>query len=189
MYLASIVVAFARRYPGLTFDFDLTPRRVNLVSEPVDVAIRMGELPDSPMIARLLARLSAQLYASPRYLEMAGEPDYPGAMAGHQCLAFPRGRKWTLHSEGGDAVEVEVGGRFQVNSVGMFKRLAALDMGIVMLPREVVAEDLAADLLRRVLPGWRGASTPVYALTETRLLPAKTQRFIEFLQEHLREAP
>jgi DNA-binding transcriptional LysR family regulator len=192
VYLAPIVVEFARRYPGLTFDFDLTPRRVNLVSEPVDVAIRMGELPDSPMIARLLARLSAQLYASPRYLALAGEPDHPDALAGHQCLAFPRGRKWTLHGEGGeggDAVEVEVGSRFQVNSVGMFKRLATLDMGIVMLPREVVAEDLAAGRLRRVLPGWRGASTPVYALTETRLLPAKTQRFIEFLQEHLREAP
>jgi DNA-binding transcriptional LysR family regulator len=189
VYLAPIVVEFARRYPGITFDFDLTPRRVDLVAEPVDVAIRMGELPDSQMIARLLARLSAQLYASPRYLELAGEPDHPAALAGHQCLAFPKGRKWTLHNEAGYAVDIEVGGRFQVNSVGMFKRLAGLDMGIVMLPRAVVAEDLAAGRLRRILPDWRGAGTPVYALTETRLLPAKTQRFIEFLQEHLHDAP
>jgi DNA-binding transcriptional LysR family regulator len=56
---------------------------------------------------------------------------------------------------------------------------------VILLPEEVAAEDLAADRLRRILPDWQAKSTPVYALTETRLLPAKTQRFIEFLQERL----
>lgn len=56
---------------------------------------------------------------------------------------------------------------------------------MILLPEEVVAEDLAAGRLRRILPDWQAESTPVYALTETRLLPAKTQRFIEFLQERL----
>jgi DNA-binding transcriptional LysR family regulator len=67
----------------------------------------------------------------------------------------------------------------------MFRRLATLDQGIILLPEQVVVEDLASGRLRRVLPGWQGAPTPVYALTETRLLPAKTLRFIEFLQERL----
>jgi len=67
----------------------------------------------------------------------------------------------------------------------MFRRLATLDLGVVLLPEEIAAEDVAAGRLRRVLPQWQAKSTPVYALTETRLLPAKTQRFIEFLQEHL----
>ena len=80
---------------------------------------------------------------------------------------------------------MDVGGRFLVNSVGMFRRLATLDMGIVLLPVEIVAEDVAAGRLLRVLPEWEGKSTPVYAMTETRLLPAKVQRFIEFLQERL----
>ena len=80
---------------------------------------------------------------------------------------------------------MEVGGRFQVNSVGMFRRLATLDLGVTLLTEEVAAEDLAAGRLRRILPDWQAKSTPVYALTETRLLPAKTQRFIEFVQEHL----
>lgn len=82
---------------------------------------------------------------------------------------------------------MDVGGKFVVNSVGMFRRLATLDLGIIMLPKEVVAEDLSAGRLRRKLPEWHGHSTPVCAITETRLLPAKTQRFIEFLQEHLRQ--
>lgn len=184
IYLAPLIAAFSRRYPGITFDFDLTPRRVDLITEPFDVAIRMGELTDSNLIARLLARLSVQAYASPGYLKLAGEPKHPSDLAQHECLGFPKAGKWTLH-RGAEKVDVEVGGRFLVNSVGMFRRLATLDLGVVLLPEEIVAEDLSAGRLRRILPDWQGKPTPVYALTETRLLPAKTQRFIEFLQERL----
>lgn len=184
IYMAPLIAEFAGRYPGITFEFDLTPRRVDLVSEPFDVAIRMGELADSNLVARLLARLSVQVYASPRYLELSGEPRHPSDLAQHECLGFPKAGPWSLH-RGAETVEVEVGGRFLVNSVGMFRRLATLDLGLILLPEEIAAEDLAAGRLRRILPDWQGKSTPVYALTETRLLPAKTQRFIEFLQEHL----
>jgi DNA-binding transcriptional LysR family regulator len=155
-----------------------------LVTEPFDVAIRMGELASSNLIARLLARLPVQAYASPRYLELSGEPTHPADLAQHECLGFPKAGKWALH-RGAETVEVEVGGRFLVNSVGMFRRLATLDLGVILLAEEIAAEDLAARRLRRVLPEWQGNPIPVYALTETRLLPAKTQRFIEFLQEHL----
>lgn len=184
IYLAPLIAEFARRYPGITFDFDLTPRRVDLVTEPFDVAIRMGDLPNSNLIARLLARLPVQVYASPRYLDLFGEPTHPSDLVRHECLGFPKAGKWVLH-RGAETVEVEVGGRFLVNSVGMFRRLATLDLGVILLSPEVASEDLAAGRLRRVLPEWEGNSTPVYALTETRLLPAKTQRFIEFLQQHL----
>lgn len=184
IYMAPLVAEFARQYPGITFDFDLTPRRVDLVTEPYDVAIRMGELRDSNLIARLLARLSVQVYASPRYLELSGEPEHPADLARHECLGFPKAGTWTLH-RGQETVEVTVGGRFLVNSVGMFRRLATLDQGVALMPDEIATEDVAAGRLRRILPDWQGKSTPVYALTETRLLPAKTQRFIEFLQERL----
>ena len=184
IYMAPLIAEFGRRHPGITFEFDLTPRRVDLVSEPFDVAIRTGELTDSNLIARLLARLSVKVYASPRYLELSGEPTHPSQLAQHECLGLSKAGKWSLH-RGAEAVEVEVGGRYLVNSVGMFRRLATLDLGVIMLPEEIVSDDLAAGRLRRILPDWEGKSTPVYALTETRLLPAKTQRFIEFLQERL----
>ncbi|WP_413894012.1 LysR family transcriptional regulator [Candidatus Skiveiella danica] len=184
LYMAPLVAEFARRYPGIAFDFDLTPRRVDLVSEPYDVAIRMGELADSNLIARLLARLSVQVYASPRYLELSGEPKLPSDLTQHECVGFPKTGKWVLH-RGAETVEVEVGGRLQVNSIGMIRRLATLDLGVILLPEEIADDDVAAGRLRRILPDWQGRSTPVYALTETRLLPAKTQRFIEFLQERL----
>lgn len=190
-YLAPLIAEFARRYPGISFEFDLTPRRVDLVTEPYDVAIRMGESQDSALIARLLASLPTHLYASPGYLERAGEPAQPSDLASHECLAFRAAKSmvWRLsRTDGAAAVDVEVGGRFQLNSVGMMRRLATLDMGIVVLVDAMAADDVATGRLRQVLPNWRGPSAPVYAMTETRLLPAKTQRFIEFLRERLGQA-
>lgn len=186
IYMAPLIAEFSRRFPGITFEFDLTPRRVDLVTEPFDIAIRMGEQSDSNLIARLLARLSVRLYASPQYLAQHGVPEHPADLVRHECLGFPKSGRWALHREA-ETIEVDVTGRFMVNSVGMFRRLATLDLGVIMLPEEVVAEDLATGRLQLVLPEWHGHSTPVYAITETRLLPAKTQRFIEFLQEHLRQ--
>jgi DNA-binding transcriptional LysR family regulator len=183
-YLAPLIAEFADLYPGIGFDFDLTPRRVDLVSEPFDVAIRIGESEDSQLIARPLASLTPYLYASPGYLERSGEPSKPAELERHECFNILKANTWTLRN-GKRAVSVSVGGRFALNSVGMIRRLATLDLGIVLMPREVVADELASGKLRQIMPRWHGAPQPVYAITETRLLPAKTQRFIEFLRERL----
>ncbi len=183
-YLTPLIAEFASLYPGITFDFDLTPRRVDLVSEPFDVAIRMGESDDSQLIARTLATFTPYLYASPGYLDRSGEPGKPTELARHECFNILRAGLWTLH-DGRKTTTVPVGGRFSLNSVGMIRRLASLDMGIVLLPEEIVADELASGKLRRIMPRWHGTPQPVYAMTETRLLPAKTQRFIDFLRDRL----
>lgn len=183
-YLAPLIAEFAGLYPGITFDLDLTPRRVDLVSEPFDVAVRIGESESSQLIARSLASLTPQLYASPGYLERAGEPTQPSDLAQHQCLGILKAASWTL-LDGKQTVDVAVGGRFAMNSVGLIRRLATLDQGIVLMPEEIVADELVSGRLRRILPSWSGMPMPVYAITETRLLPAKTQRFIEFLKQRL----
>jgi DNA-binding transcriptional LysR family regulator len=187
-YLAPLIAEFSNLYPGIKFDFDLTPRRVDLVSEPFDVAIRMGESHDSTLIARQLASLPTYLYASPKYLKKFGKPNEPNDLATHECLGFRVGKStsWTLYrSTDKSEFQVEVSGKFQLNSVGMMRRLAALDMGVVLMPEALVADDVATGRLQRVLPLWEGSAIPVYAMTETRLLPAKTQKFIEFMKERL----
>jgi DNA-binding transcriptional LysR family regulator len=188
IFLAPLLAEFARRYPGISFEFDLTPRRVDLVTEHVDVAIRMGEPPTSNLIARQLARLPRYLYASPRYIELYGEPAEPPDLMHHECVRLSPAEVngWSLH-RGAETVDIAVGGRFLLNSVGMIRRLATLDLGIAVLSEEIAADDVAAGLLRRVMPDWQAPSVPVYAITETRLLPAKTQRFIEFLREQFRQ--
>lgn len=189
IYLAPLIAEFARRYPGISFDFDLTPRLVDLVAEPFDVAIRMGTPQNSNLYARQLANLACYLYASPRYLEQFGDPSHPSDLAQHECLGFrtAKASAWMLR-KGDESIEVSVGGRFQLNSVGLIRRLATLDQGIALIPAEIVAEDVIQGRLRRVLQDWEGPATPVYAMTETRLLPAKTQRFIEFLRERLSDS-
>lgn len=184
-FLAPHLAEFCRLYPGISFEFDLTPRRVDLVSEPFDVAIRMGELPDSTLIARKLAQIPRYLYASPRYLELSGEPKEPEDLVNHECLSMPRAAAWKLINET-KSIDVTVGGRFTLNSIGMLRRMAALDMGIALLAEKIVTEELADGRLRRLLPAWQATPISVYAVTETRLLPAKTQRFIEFLHECLK---
>lgn len=184
-FLAPLLPAFAERHPGLRFEFDLTPRRVDLIGESFDLAVRVGELPSSGLVARLLARFVPQAYAAPDYLTRHGEPASPQALTAHACLAFPRVETWALQ-RAEERIDVPLAaGRYCANSVGLLRRLAQQGQGIVFLPAQAVADEVASGTLRRVLADWAGPPTPVYALTETRLLPARTLRFIEFLQERL----
>ncbi|MET3134592.1 DNA-binding transcriptional LysR family regulator [Oxalobacteraceae bacterium GrIS 1.11] len=186
-FLAPLIADFAERFPGMQFELDLTPRRIDLVSEPFDVAIRMGEQPNSSLIARHIASLPRHLYASAAYIDAFGEPGQPEDLTGHQCLrmnATSDGSNWTLIGASGQ-VHVTVGGRFSVNSVGMLRRLAELNMGIAALAEEIAQEGVARNQLKRIMPDWQMTPISVYAMTETRLLPAKTQLFIEFLRDRL----
>ena len=183
-YLAPLIAEFAERYPGIEFDFDLTPRNVDLVSEPFDVAIRMGLPENTNLIARPLVSVAPRIYASPKYLKRHGEPLQPDDLHGHQCFNIIKPQPWEL-VRGDEAIQVPAQSRFTFNNVGLMCRMAALGMGIVLTSEKVIAEDIAAGRLLRILPEWEGKPLAVYALTETRLLPARTQRFIEFLQERL----
>lgn len=183
-YLAPLIAEFAHRYPEIHFDLDSTPRRVDLISESYDVAIRMGELSDSQLIATLLTKLSTRMYAAPSYLSQHGEPQQPKDLIQHQCLYMLKANTWELRNDK-QLHHIPVKSRFSFNSVGMVRRLTGLGLGIALLPTEMVSQELSTGQLQQVLPQWQGISIPVYALTETRLLPAKTQRLIEFLREHL----
>lgn len=155
----------------------------------MDVVIRMGEPPSSNLIARKLASLGRGLYASPRCLEVSGEPEHPADLVNHECLRMRTAGadRWTL-SRASESVDIDVGGRFELNSVGMLRRLASLDLGIALLPEGIAGQDVADGMLCKVLSQWQASPVSVYALTETRLLPAKTQRFIEFLRDRLEGA-
>ena len=179
VFLAPLLADFARQYPGISFDLDLTPRRANLVSDPVDVAIRVGEQGDPGVISRQIASLSIELYASPAYLEAAGIPRSPEDLLQHQCLRI-RAMDWSLY-RGESRITLPVTGRFVVNNVGMLRRLSLLGVGIAALAGELIQQELAQGELVRILPDWHLDQVSVYAITETRLLPAKTRLFIDYL--------
>src|SRR5262245_17583872 len=186
-FLAPLLEDFVRRYPRISFDFDLSPGMVDLVSAGVDVAIRTGALPDTGLVARRIANVPRHLYAAPSYLADAGEPAEPADLTRHECIHLARpGRTttWTL-IRGRRKADVEVGGRFACNNLGMIRELAAVGLGIAILPERVVRGEVASGRLRRTLADWTTPPHPVSALTATRLLPARTRAFLDFLAEKL----
>lgn len=188
-FMAECFMEFSQRYPDVTFFLDLAhPDHAERVFQTCDVSIEIGELPDSSQIARILGMLPAYLYASREYLDKHGEPAHPSELAQHECIEFraksaSRVTRWPLNN-GDQHIEFTPGNRFSVNGVAMARRLAMLGAGIAVLVGSQ-QEELESGQLHRVLPDWRLGPFPVYAVTETRLLPAKTRIFIEFLMERL----
>ncbi|WP_262021738.1 LysR family transcriptional regulator [Vibrio quintilis] len=183
VYLAPALAEFVRLYPNINFELDMSPRRAGLVTENVDVAIRIGESPDSTLIARKLTQFQGQLYSSPNYLKKIGVPDHPSILKHHQCIGFPKMKTWVL-TDGNKKVSVEINGRFSLNNIGMMKRLAVLGQGIILIPQTAIESELETGDLVPVLPQWFANPVPVYAITETKLLPAKVRVFIDFLKQY-----
>jgi DNA-binding transcriptional LysR family regulator len=172
---------------------DLTPRRIDLQAEPFDLAIRIGPPPTAPsmLVARQIALLPRYLYAAPGYLKNAPPLTGPDDLRHHVlCVArgtLKQGDVWRTLYRGDETVEVMTPTRFAMNSVGLSRSLAAQGVGIAAMDAELARDHVAAGRLVRVLPDWSLSPVQVHAITETRLLPARTRLFIEFLKGRLSE--
>jgi DNA-binding transcriptional LysR family regulator len=182
IYLIDMFAAFSMLYPNIQFALDLTPKHVNMVSDPVDVAIRIGPSKDQNLIARPLATLSVGLYASLDYLEARGEPKHPQDLLKHDCLRITD-IPWTL-SNGKEGITLNVTGKFIANNPGMLRQLALKGMGIFPTAQKLVETDVNENKLNRVLPNWSAAPVTVYAMTETRLVSAKVRVFLDYLTDY-----
>jgi DNA-binding transcriptional LysR family regulator len=193
-YLAPILADFATTYPLIAFEFDLTPRRIDLQADPFDLALRIGPPPTAPsmLVARQIALLPRYLYAAPSYLKKAPPLTVPDDLRHHvMCIAQGTLRQGdvvrTLY-RGDESVEVTTPTRFAMNSVGLTRSLAAHGVGIAAMDTELARDDVDLGRLVRVLPEWSLSPVQVHAITETRLLPARTRLFIEFLKARLGNA-
>jgi len=190
-HLAPILREFAKAYPLISFEFDVTPRRVDLQSDPFDLAIRIGPPPTTPstLVARQIALLPRYLYASPDYLKAAASLTHPDDLTKHVlCIgqgATNQDEVWRTFHRGEERVNVMIASRFRMNSVGLSRALAVSGVGIAVLDTDLAREDVASGRLRRVLPKWSLAPVPVHAITDTRLLPARTRLFIDFIKARL----
>jgi DNA-binding transcriptional LysR family regulator len=190
-HLAPILSDFAKSYPLISFEFDVTPRRVDLQSDPFDLAIRIGPPPTTPstLVARQIALLPRYLYASPDYLKAAAPLTHPDELTKHVlCIGqamTSQEEAWRTFYRGEEEVNVMIASRFRMNSVGLSRELAVSGVGIAVLDTDLAHEDVASGRLRRVLPEWSLAPVPVHAITDTRLLPARTRLFIDFIKARL----
>jgi DNA-binding transcriptional LysR family regulator len=188
-YLAPALKTFGERYPLIDFELDLTPRRVDLVADGFDCAIRMGDPPPTPstLIAKPVGLLPRFLWAAPAYLASAPPLQHPRDLALHQCLIQAPVRQqtqWTL-SSATQTIAIPVTGRYTMNSVGLTKAMALLGMGIAISAGGETKADVSAGLLQRVLPDWHCAPIAVHAIIESRLIPTRVRLFIEHIADHL----
>ena len=184
IYLSPLLADFSRRYPGIRFDLDLTPNQADLMGDPVDVAIRMGPPKDKSLIARPIARIEAVLVASPDCLRQRERPTKPQDLLAHDCLRMKEA-PWSLIHLDGRRETVEVSGPFIANNRGLLQQLALAGQGIVQSSKSWVQADLEAGRLVHVLPDWAPPVVEAFALTTTRLLPAKVRVFLDFLVQNM----
>jgi DNA-binding transcriptional LysR family regulator len=190
LLLVDSLAAFMALHPAISLELDLSPRRVDLLGEGFDVAIRMGDLPDDALlVASKLAVFTHGLYASPGYLAEHGDPLTPDDLARHTAVRLMRGSGetagWTL-VQGGQRWDAVPVGRLSANSPEMLMRLASAGAGIAALPDGFAQKAVRGGVLRRVLPNWHLPSSTAWAVYPGRkLMPAKTRAFVDMLQRAL----
>jgi DNA-binding transcriptional LysR family regulator len=184
------LVEFYARYPNISIDFLLDDAVTDLISERIDLALRMGIETGSGFKARRLAPAAMILAASPVYLERRPAPRTLRELSEHDCLTiFNRhGRSaWRLHGARGNQ-EVQIKGRLAVNDMRVLVQACAAGLGIALLPQLMVEPMLAKGKLVRVLPTYRRASTALglqLVYTSRPPVPPAVTAFAEFLMEKL----
>lgn len=186
--LVPLLALFVAKYPAIDLEVDLSPRRVDLIGENFDVAIRMGRLgDDASLAARRLAVFSAGLYASPRYLERRGIPAEPEALMEHDALRLLARNgepvPWIL-SRGDQRWQGIPPGRATANSPELLIRLARAGAGIAVVPDHYAQAYVQRAELVRVLADWQTPSAAAWAVFPgRRLMPARTRVFIDMLAD------
>ncbi len=183
--LSAGIIGFLREYPDLVLDLQLDDRRVDVVKEGFDLAIRGSDrLEDSSLVARKLMTLHHVVCASPDYFERHGKPLVPQDLKAHDCIRFTlsdHAHEWEF-AKGGEMERVPINGRYKVTS-GLAVRDGLLaGFGLSLIPRQYVADDIAAGRLATTMDDWTPVQTAIYAVYPSRryLLP-KVRAFIEFL--------
>jgi DNA-binding transcriptional LysR family regulator len=195
LYLSDAAVSFSARYSNIQLSLileDYSFRAYDFVEQGLDVAVRLGDLPDSTLVARKIATLQWIVCASPKYLAHHGEPKTPAELAKHPCLAHvnldPNDRAWRLHSSN-HVVSVKISGAFSSNSALVLRKAALAGLGIGYLPLYCIEEDLKTGALRKVLTNYSPPQRPIYVVyPPAARVPERVRTFVDFLADWFRDA-
>jgi DNA-binding transcriptional LysR family regulator len=195
IHLSPAVAEFLVAHPQLEIELDLNDRRVDLVSEGHDLAVRIGKLPDSSLIARRLAPCRHVVCASPAYLQARGEPRSPECLEQdrHDCLIYSNrsiSEEWRFRI-GGEWRSVRVRAkRLGVNNGDVLRDAAIAGLGLVALPTFIVSEALQRGELIPVLRDFDLDDPSIHAVwPPNRELSAKVRAFVDFLSDRFGETP
>ncbi|MGF1536153.1 MAG: LysR family transcriptional regulator [Elainellaceae cyanobacterium] len=181
---------FERQYPDLAVDLWLTDAVVDVLAERVDVAIRLGPLKDSTLMAQRLMPTRYRVCASPQYLAQWGCPSHPADIAQHNCLLFPLAgfrSRWIFQNADGQS-EVPVKGRTTISNAMALRQCAIAGMGLALLADWLIDDDLKERTLVDVFPNHSATATDFdtaawLVYPSRQYLPLKVRVFVEFLKQ------
>ena len=189
--LAPILPAFLESYPAIRLELLSSNRRVDVLAEGIDVALRVRTRPsgEDGLVMRTFRQVDEFLVASPGYLGRAAAPARPDQLKDHTTLDYGgefEQRPWELLGPDGQGVAVEHAPRIVCHDFVVLRSAVLAGLGVARLPESVVRSDLASGALTRVLPEWHSPQGIVHVVFPTRrgMLPA-VRAFIDFLAERL----
>ncbi|GJH17825.1 LysR family transcriptional regulator [Caballeronia novacaledonica] len=189
-HISPLMPAFLRAYPGVSVDLRMTDQIVDLIDEGIDLAIRIGALKDSTLVAKKLASNRRVLCASPAYLAAHGTPRHPADLAGHECVILADQRDWSFVTPTG-VIDVRVSGRLVTDNGEVIRDALAAGVGIGLKSTWSVAPLIASGELVTLLDDYPLAQTvAIWAVYPSRaFVPPKTLAFIDFLAAQFGEPP
>jgi len=189
MHIVPVVADFLAHYPEIDINLVLTDRVVHLMDEHTDVAIRIGELPDSTLVATRVGAVRRVICASPDYLATHGAPEKPEDLANHQCVTFEvlaSMRAWVF-GNGKSEISVPIRSRLAVNTAEAAIAAATLGVGLIRVLSYQVEDAIRANELRIVLDTFESAPLPVSLVHKGQApLPLKLRAFLDFMSPRLK---
>jgi len=189
LHIVPVVAEFLARYPEIEINLVLTDRVMHLMDEHIDVAVRIGELPDSGLMATGVGKVRRVVCASPDYLARHGAPATPADLAAHDCISFEvmESRRAWVFGAARSAQAVPVHSRLAVNTVDAAIAAATLGVGLVRVMSYQVMDALRNDTLRIVLEPFESEPLPVSLVHKGQApLPLKLRAFLDFVTPRLR---
>lgn len=185
-----VITSFMQTYPRLEVDVELSTRTVDLIEEGVDLALRLGPLPNSSLIARHIAGLHRGLFATPEYLELQGMPHTPDDLANHQCISLLKPFDHLRFTNWNNSEPVTMGGRLRTNSMSFVREMILQHMGVGRLPEVFCGELVKTGRIVRVLDEFTLDPLEVNALYASRRnLNPRVRAFLDHMSERLRDHP
>jgi DNA-binding transcriptional LysR family regulator len=186
--LSKWLPGFVARYPDLKLDIDLSDRLVDLATDGIDVAVRIGrQAASTNVISRRLGSISLEICAAPDYLKRRGTPISPQELSDHQTTSYSylaTGDIWTMTNKQGRTEAIRIKPSIHANNGDILGKMSVQGCGIIMQPSFVVEEDIAAGRLVRILNDWNVEGLNLYAIYLSRkFLPAKVRVFVDYLSE------
>lgn len=193
LHLSPVLNDFLKDHAELNLDLDLDDRLVNLMDEGVDLAIRIGRLDDSSLVARRLAPARLVLCASPDYLASHGEPSHPGELARHQGLSYSNiseNQQWHFNQPDGAPFSVQVPHRMRANNGDVLLQAAIDGLGVLATTSFIAYQAIRQGLLKPILRDYQLDAVGVYAIYPAqRHLPRRVRVLIDYLVSRFGESP